>query len=85
MIQADQRQIGGDHYKDKDVQPWEEMEAWMSQEEFSGYLRGNCLKYLARYRDKGGLQDLLKCQHYLDKLIEVEQPATRLQNEADDI
>lgn len=85
MISPDQRQVGGDHYKSKTVQPWEAMEAWMTGEEFAGYLRGNCLKYLARYRDKGGLYDLLKCQHYLDKLIEMEREALSLQSEADDI
>lgn len=85
MITPDERQVGGDHYKSKIVQPWEAMEAWMTSEEFVGYLRGNCLKYLARYRDKGGLNDLLKCQHYLDKLIDMERAALRLQNETDDI
>ena len=44
----------------------------MSAEAFAGYLQGNCIKYLSRYRDKNGIEDLLKCQHYLAKLIEVE-------------
>ncbi len=44
----------------------------MSAEAFAGYLQGNCIKYLSRYRDKNGIEDLLKCQHYLVKLIEVE-------------
>jgi len=44
----------------------------MSKEAFDGYLHGNCIKYLARYREKNGVQDLQKCQHYLAKLIEVE-------------
>jgi hypothetical protein len=65
-------QIGGDHYASKSVQPWEAMESWMSKEAFAGYLYGNCIKYLARYKDKNGLQDLQKCQHYLSKLIELE-------------
>jgi hypothetical protein len=33
-------QIGGDHYQ-KVIQPWDAMEAWMSREQFIGYLRGN--------------------------------------------
>jgi len=64
-------QIGGDHYQ-KTIQPWDAMEAWMSREQFIGYLRGNAIKYLARCDDKGGLEDLQKAQHYLAKLIEVE-------------
>jgi hypothetical protein len=66
-------QVGGDHYKAKRVQPWDAMEAWMTPEEFRGYLRGNIIKYVARYRDKGGVADLKKLRHYADKLIEVEE------------
>ena len=64
-----QTQIGGTHYCDKAIQPWEYMEAIMSQPEFEGYLRGNVIKYISRYPEKAGLQDLLKAQHYLAKLI----------------
>ena len=35
-----------------------------------GYLRGNVIKYLARYPEKGGGLDLLKARHYLEKLLE---------------
>jgi len=65
-------QIGGDHYRSKTIQPWDVMEAWGTKEEFSGFLRFNVLKYLCRYRDKNGLEDLLKAKQYLEKLIEVE-------------
>jgi len=61
-------QIGGVHYKDKPVQPWDAMEAWMTPEQFEGYLRGNAIKYLARYPDKDGLKDVQKAQHYLVRL-----------------
>jgi hypothetical protein len=72
MTQTNSYQVGGDHYASKDIQPWDAMQAWMSPEAFSGFLHGNCIKYLARYRDKNGVQDLKKCQHYLAKLIEME-------------
>ena len=64
------QQVGGDHYKSKKIQPWDAMAEWMSKEQFEGFLRGNCIKYLARCDDKGGLIDLKKARHYLDKLIE---------------
>lgn len=67
---ADTTQVGGNHYATKTVQPWAAMEAWMTREQFSGYLRGNAIKYLARCDDKGGIEDLRKARHYLDKLIE---------------
>jgi hypothetical protein len=72
MENPNSHQVGGNHYASKSVQPWQAMESWMSPEAFAGYLQGNCIKYLARYRDKNGTQDLQKCQHYLAKLIEVE-------------
>ncbi len=68
---ANDRQVGGTHYKDKAIQPWDAMEQWMTPEEFRGFLRGNAIKYLARTNDKGGTVDLRKAQHYLEKLLEV--------------
>jgi len=64
-------QVGGDHYRTKKVQPWDAMESCMSKEEFAGYLRGNVIKYTMRAPDKGGVVDLQKAAHYLDKLLEV--------------
>ena len=67
---ANDHQVGGEHYRNKSIQPWDFMEAVLTEEMFEGYLRGNVIKYIARYPDKGGRGDLKKCQHYLDKLIE---------------
>lgn len=69
------RQVGGNHYANKTIQPWAAMQSWMSKEEFVGFLRGNALKYLARCNDKGGVEDIKKAQHYIDKLIEVLESA----------
>ena len=71
MTHPNSHQIGGDHYASKAIQPWDAMESWMTKEAFAGYLQGNCIKYLARYLDKNGVEDLEKCEHYLAKLIEV--------------
>ena len=68
---ADDLQVGGDHYKNMGVQPWKAMEAWMTPEQFAGFLRGNAIKYLARCDAKGGIDDVKKARHYIDKLIEV--------------
>ena len=72
MTNSHDYQVGGDHYASKAIQPWDAMEAWMTKDAFAGYLHGNCIKYLARYLDKNGIEDLKKCQHYLAKLIEIE-------------
>ena len=68
---ASNTQVGGNHYAFKKVQPWAAMEAWMTREQFVGFLRGNAIKYLAHCDDKGGVEDLKKAAHYLQKLIEV--------------
>ena len=59
-----------DHYNQK-IQPWDYMQANMSEEAFKGYLKGNIIKYISRYEDKGGKGDLEKAKHYIDKLMEV--------------
>lgn len=67
---ADQIQIGGRHYKDMGVQPWEAMEAVLTREEFIGFLKGNVLKYAMRQGRKDS-DDANKCRHYIQKLNEV--------------
>ena len=67
MIQrADDTQVGGSHYKDKSIQPWDYIIA-----NDLGYLEGNVVKYISRWKNKNGVEDLKKAQHYLSKLIEV--------------
>ena len=68
---AREYQLGGTHYTDKAIQPWDAMQSWLTEEQYKGYLTGNVIKYIARFQDKGGVLDLQKCKHYLDKLIEV--------------
>lgn len=68
---ANDRQVGGDHYQGE-IQPWDAITAWGL-----GFLDGNAVKYLARWRKKNGLEDLKKAQHYLDKLIEQEEEKKR--------
>lgn len=72
--EPDKRHVGGEHYSKLAIQPWDAMEAWLSHDEFCGFLRGNAIKYLARAGHKGdALADIEKARHYLDKLIEVER------------
>tara|TARA_R110000824_G_scaffold66862_1_gene173335 strand:+ start:1582 stop:1803 length:222 start_codon:yes stop_codon:yes gene_type:complete len=57
------------HYKTGKSEVIYILEDQLNQEEFCGYLRGNILKYLLRYKNKGGVTDLQKAQWYLTKLI----------------
>lgn len=59
------QQVGGDHYKSMTIQPVEFILA-----NGLGFCEGNAIKYLCRYRQKGGVQDLEKAKHYVDLLIE---------------
>jgi len=43
---------------------------------FEGFLTGQCIKYLWRWKLKGNpIQDLEKCRWYLDRLIEDQKKA----------
>jgi hypothetical protein len=66
-MKANESQVGGEHYKAKAIQPWD----YITSNNL-GYLEGNIIKYVSRWKDKGGIQDLEKARHYLDKLIEIQ-------------
>lgn len=46
------------------------LKAWMTVEEYHGFMLGNTIKYLSRWGKKGGVEDLKKAKWYLDKLLE---------------
>lgn len=64
---ANDRQVGGAHYA-KPIQHWDYVVA-----QGLGYFEGQITKYVSRWRDKNGIEDLKKARHFLDKLIEVEE------------
>jgi hypothetical protein len=58
------------HYTQGGTETIDLIKSSLTEEEFSGYLKGNILKYVCRYKHKGmPLKDLMKCQWYLEKLI----------------
>jgi hypothetical protein len=58
-------QVDGDHYKKLAIQPLHYILG-----NGLGYCEGNVVKYVTRWKDKGGVTDLQKARHYLDVLIE---------------
>ena len=60
-------QVGGDHYSKLAIQPVE----YINKNNLS-YLQGNVIKYVTRYKDKNGVEDLQKAKHYINLLIELE-------------
>ena len=60
------------HYADGNgIECIEAIEASMSMEEFKGFLKGNVQKYVWRYAQKNGTEDLKKAKWYLERLITV--------------
>ena len=57
------------HYKQNGKETIDTIKDSMSNEQFSGYLVGNILKYIARFKFKNGVEDLKKARWYSDKLI----------------
>ena len=58
------------HYTEGGIECIEAIEAQLTADEFRGYLKGNCVKYLWRERHKGGIESLKKARWYLDRLIQ---------------
>lgn len=70
---ADSRQIGGEHYKTMDIEPWEVLQGVLTPEQWRGFLIGNAIKYSMRQgRKVDANDDAEKARHYLQKLREIE-------------
>ena len=64
-MSAKDYQVGGSHYKNKGIQP---IDYIMSNR--LDFCEGCVVKYISRWRDKGGIDDLHKAKHYIEFLIE---------------
>lgn len=60
-------QVAGDHYKKLKIQPVEYIHG-----NGIGFIEGSVIKYVTRWRDKGGIDDLRKARHFIDLLIDLE-------------
>ena len=66
------------HYNSSGVECIEAIRSSMTADGFCDYCKGNIIKYIWRWRDKGGIEDLKKAQVYLGWLIEaVDDDSTR--------
>ena len=61
--------INPHYYKNKAIETIDAIESQLTKDEFIGYLKGQIWKYLARHREKNGIEDLKKAKWYLDTLI----------------
>ena len=65
-------QVGGDHYKKMKIQPIKYI-----LDNGLGNCEANVVKYISRWKDKNGIEDLRKARHYIDILIEQEMSADK--------
>ena len=61
-------QVGGDHYSRLGVEPIQFIET-----NNLGYHEGNVVKYVSRWRNKNGIEDLKKAKWYIERLLELEE------------
>ena len=64
MNNEHKEQIGGNHYAKQKIQPIDYIMANQL-----GFCEGNVIKYITRYKDKNGKEDLLKAKQYIDFLL----------------
>jgi hypothetical protein len=60
-------QIGGEHYKGMPIQPVEYI-----HRNGIPFIEGCVIKYVSRWKGKGGVEDLRKARHFIDLLIQLE-------------
>lgn len=68
MSEANKKQAGGDHYKKNRIEVWDFIAANKLD-----YFQGQIIKYVVRFRNKNGMLDLDKAEHFIQKLKEIEK------------
>jgi hypothetical protein len=64
-------QVGGTHYSRLGIEPIQFIET-----NGLGYHEGNVIKYVSRWRNKNGIEDLKKAKWYIERLLELELSQT---------
>lgn len=72
MVQSLKKQVGGKHYSKFAIQPTE-----FIYKNNIPFIEGCAIKYLCRWRDKGGIQDLDKAIHFIEMLKELNNDTVR--------
>jgi hypothetical protein len=75
-MSANDKQVGGDHYKKGGEEHWDRQWRLYGR----GYFVGCITKYVERYHEKNGMQDLEKASHFLEKLMELERSVITRRN-----
>ena len=65
FMKSFKKQVGGNHYLKYKISPVE-----FIIKNNIGFVEGNIIKYILRFKDKGGIADLEKAKHYIELLID---------------
>jgi len=76
-MSANNKQVGGSHYKKGGEEHWDRQWRLFGR----GYFVGCITKYVERYPEKNGIQDLEKAIHFIEKLIELEKASAPAKGE----
>lgn len=61
-----------DHYNQGKYEAWDVIDDWCGNlNSIEAYYVGNALKYLCRWKYKGGVNDLKKAENYISRLVEI--------------
>ena len=69
------------HYTAGGIETLDYIKAKLTADEYAGYLQGNILKYISRYKHKNGVEDLRKAEFYLRELIALQERQFRVTHE----
>lgn len=78
MINKD-KEVGGTHYADMKIEPIELIEAFGLD-----FIQGSIIKYISRYKNKNGVEDLKKAIHYCNMRIDSDSLFKRRLGELDE-
>lgn len=60
-----------DYYANKQIEVIDYIKDTLTEEEYIGFCIGNVIKYISRWRKKGGVNDLKKALYYLNNAVKI--------------
>lgn len=68
-IRMDADTVTPDYYKSDGVETIDYLHAFLTEDEFNGFCKGNIIKYVSRANRKNGIEDIRKAHDYIGYLI----------------
>lgn len=68
-VRMDDNPMTPDYYKAEGVETIDYLHAFLTEDEFNGFCKGNIIKYVSRANRKNGVEDIRKARDYIRYLI----------------